>query len=246
MLIRSKKIAQLRHKLNHDGYPRLQMMLLVAITGVAGFVASFLLLHGGVTLMWLRYLIAFVIGYVVFLGLLWLWLRTTASDYVDVPDFIPTGSISNGSPAPMVGRGGSFDGGGASGHFESPATAYAPVDLPAGDGKEWSEVANIADADEFAVPLIALACVLGLALSSLWIVYTAPLLFAELLVDGALAASLYKRLKGLETNHWLETAISRTVIPFLLTAALFVCAGAAIQHYAPDVLTLGQALAQLR
>ena len=64
--------------------------------------------------------------------------------------------------------------------------------------------------------------VAALLLSSLWVVYSAPVLFAELLVDGVLAASLYRRLRGLESQHWLETALKRTVWPFVVTCLFLV------------------------
>ena len=42
---RAGEIARLMGRLNQDGYPRLQMSLLVALTGGAGLLASFLQLH---------------------------------------------------------------------------------------------------------------------------------------------------------------------------------------------------------
>jgi hypothetical protein len=43
------------------------------------------------------------------------------------------------------------------------------------------------DADELAIPLIALVLAIGLALASLYVVYMAPVLFAERLFDGVLS-----------------------------------------------------------
>src|SRR5688500_5100123 len=78
---RHQIIQRLRRQLERHGYPRLQMLLLVALTGGAGFLASYGLLHAGLeTLAW-RYGLAVAIAYVFFLLLLWLWLRTGAEDY---------------------------------------------------------------------------------------------------------------------------------------------------------------------
>ena len=73
----------------------------------------------------------------------------------------------------------------------------------------------------------------ALLLSSFWIVYNAPVLFAELLVDGVLAASLYRRVRGLESQHWLETAIKKTACPFLMMGLLISALGWGMQAYAP-------------
>lgn len=241
--LRSREIHKLRSKLEQHGYPRLQMALLVSITGASGFIASYVLLSNGLLTMWLRYLLAFGIAYLVFLGLLWLWLRTSASAYdgiesaIPVPDSIATPGTSHSA---FSGQGGNFDGGGASGNFDSSLTASS---LDNSDNTIFKDAAGVAgDADELAIPIFALLFLAGLILSSLWVIYMAPLLFAELLLDGVLAASLYKRLRGLEPRHWLETALRRTALPFGITAIVLVCAGLGLQHYAPDAHTLSQAL----
>jgi hypothetical protein len=235
---RFKEIQRLRQGLERDGFPRLQMFLLVSITGGAGFLASFLLLRFGLDTLWLRYLAALGWAYAVFLFLLWLWLRTKAEDYADFPDISSLPSGRDGSSAEYCGKGGDFGGGGASGRFDGAHEALAPgpgFDAPAGEALDV-----VAGADELTVPLAALALLAALVLSSFWVVYTAPVLFAELLVDGVLAASLYRRLRGLETRHWLETALRRTLWPFALTALVFAVGGWAMQLYAPEAHSIGQ------
>jgi hypothetical protein len=109
-------------KLEWDGFPRLQMLFLVLLTGVAGLAASYALLQSGVDSMPLRYPLSVGCAYVVFLLLLWLWLRTKAEDYVDggmdIP--LPDGGAGHGAEHGHVfsGGGGHFGGGGASGKFD--------------------------------------------------------------------------------------------------------------------------------
>ena len=86
-----------------------------------------------------------------------------------------------------------------------------------------------AQAEEFAIPLMLLVLVGVLLFSSLFVVYSAPTLFAELLLDGVLAAGLYRRLSRVERRHWLETALRRTFWPFLLTAGLAAVLGVVMQ-----------------
>ena len=239
--LRQQQVSRTRLRIEQEGFPRVQMFFLVALTGGAGFLASFSLLHAGMESMWLRYPVATGIAYLVFLALLWLWLRTSAEDYSDFPDFsgIPLPQRSAKGDA-FAGKGGEADGGGASGSFELAGEDTAVLeDAPDAVGEALGAAAQ---AEEFSVPLIVIVLVAAAVLSSLLVVYSAPLLFAELLVDGVLAASLYRRLRGLEQRHWLETALRRTFLPFLLTACFAAAAGWAMALYAPGATSIGKVL----
>ena len=250
-------ILQLMRKLEWDGFPRLQMLLLVLLTGAAGMVASYLLLRSGVDSMPVRYPVSVGCAYLVFLTLLWLWLRTKASDYIDAPVDLPLPSRGAGHGAGdgdgFAGGGGQFGGGGASGKFDFSEPLPSPS-LPGmnlkGDTAGEAVGDALGGADEGAVPLvIALLMALVTAavlFAALYIVYMAPALFAELLVDGVLSASLYRRLRGLETRHWLESAVRRTVLPFAVTALALGGVGYAFQSYAPEADSLGEVLQHYR
>lgn len=196
------------------------MMLIVALTGLGGFLASFAMLRLGVQSMALRYPLAVGAAYLVFLLLLWLWLRTKRDDY-DIDD--PGIDLGRGPSGGSCGEGGPSSGSSGSGDLSG-----------LGDVAE-----ALGGADELALPLIALALAAALLFAVGWIVYSAPLLFAELLVDGVLAASLYRRLKGAEPRHWLETAFRRTVWPFAATALVFCIAGVTLHHLAPEARSIG-------
>lgn len=240
---RDSEILRLNRKIRREGFPRLQMSFLVAITGAAGFVTSVALLHSGLHGMPWRYLLACMVAYAVFLLLLWLWLRTKAEDYADIPDF------SNAIPSPggggeyhsYAGNGGDFGGGGASGSFDS---SYEAIPLESADtgGPVGDALEAASGADELAIPLFVVILFAALLLSSLYVVYSAPMLFAELLLDGMLAAGLYRRLNGIPRQHWLETALRRTFWPFLLTALLAWGAGWTMQLYAPGTTSLGEVI----
>lgn len=217
------------------------MLLLVTLTGASGFVASYILLHAGLVEMWLRYLASFGVAYLMFLFLLWLWLRTRAEDYTDFPDISGTPSPgSGGSGTCYSGKGGDFGGGGASSTFDAPSESISVVGdsgSPVGDA-----LGTVAEAEEFAIPLVILILLGAMLFSSLFMIYSAPVLFAELLVDGVLSASLYRRLRGLETRHWLETALRRTALPFVLTAAIFSASGWGMALYAPEAHSIGDVI----
>jgi hypothetical protein len=240
-LLRHDEIRRIQGKLERDSFPRLQMILIVTLTGLSGFVASYIMLHAGLVEMWVRYLASISVAYLMFMALLWLWLRTKAEDYTDVPDIsgLPS-SGSDGSGTCFSGQGGEFGGGGASSEFDAPSEHLSVIGEsggPIGDA-----LGNASEAGEFAIPLIVLVLIGAMALSSIFMIYSAPILFAELLVDGVLSASLYRRLRGLETQHWLETALGRTALPFVLTAIFVTASGWAMAIYAPEAHSIGDVI----
>lgn len=242
---RHHEVRRIRANLERDSFPRLQMFLLVMLTGASGFVASYVLLHAGLVAMWLRYLAAFGAAYLMFLFLLWLWLRTQGEDYTHFSDVSGTPSSGSGSSGTSYsGKGGEFGGGGATGSFDSPTDSSLMIGdsaSPVGD-----VLGTVAEAEEFAIPLVVLVLLGAMLLSSLFMIYSAPVLFAELLVDGVLSASLYRRLRGIEMNHWIETAVRRTVVPFALTAALVSACGWGMALYAPDAHSIGDVISSAK
>ncbi len=245
---RALAIRRVETHLRSDSFPRLQMMLLVALTGGFGLLASFLMLRLGLDSMALRYPLALAASYLFFLFLLWLWLRTKTSDYLDAPDL--SGIVQpSGQPASAIdfpsGGGGDFGGGGASGSFDAPAADLGGVsDAPMNAVGE--AVGSIGEADELAIPVIALvvavALAAGLVIAALYSVYIAPVLFAELLVDGALSYALFRHLRSEERPLWLATAMRHTAMPFAATAIFLAVIGAAMSAYAPEARSIGQVI----
>jgi hypothetical protein len=239
---RSSAIIRLQHQLEQDSYPRLQMAFIVSLTGAAGLLCSFAMLRGGVDSMTLRYPLAVVISYLIFLLLLWIWLRARgdqAADAADALNGFGSGSGDGVPPAPGgAGGGGHFSGGGASGSFDGRLSEPAP-------GASVSDSSGIdigLDFDEFAVPLAILLFVVGLVLASLYVIYLAPALFAEMLLDAALSYSLYRHLRGRDSSHWLMTALRYTAIPFALTAAVLSASGEVMHRYVPEATSIGAVL----
>ncbi|TWI70041.1 hypothetical protein IP91_01119 [Pseudoduganella lurida] len=227
----------MRARLLRDGFPRLQMLILVVLTGVAGFCASAGMLAAGLHAMGLRYLLAMGVAYMVFLALLWLWLRTSAADYIDIVPTPSTGEGHAGAAPDFAGGGGTFDGGGASANVD-----FGSAEEGIGAAAENSSAA-IGAVDEGTIPLAVILLLLGVLLSSLFVVWSAPVLFAEILVDALLAAGLYRKLRLLDARHWMVAAVKRTVIPFALTTLIVAGAGWAIQAGAPEARSLGEAIA---
>jgi hypothetical protein len=157
---RERMARRIRTLLEKRGYPRIQMFFLIAAAGGSAFVASFALLHAGITAMWMRYPLALSVAYAIFLAMLWLWMKTRPEHYDNAPDLaeaLPTRSASEaGAAASEAGSG----------------TASA------------GEFAASALSGELALPLGILLLGLELLFSSLYVVYSAPLLFSEILADA--------------------------------------------------------------
>jgi hypothetical protein len=95
-LTRSHAILRLKRRLEQDAFPRIQMSLIVGLTGAAGLLFSFLMLEAGMTSMALRYPLALLAAYGVFLLLLWLWLNNQR----DQARIISRAEISSAWPDP--------------------------------------------------------------------------------------------------------------------------------------------------
>lgn len=250
---RGHAVGRARRLLLRRGRPRAQMAFILLLTGSAGFLFSYALLHAGVTSMTLRYPAAIFLAYGVFLLLLRLWLALQGRrlSLPDLPDFdlhvpnIGTGG-GGGGPGPPFGGAGDFGGGGVEGSWAEAGAgghsggggSFLDVDLPDVDLPDI----DLPDGDDgcliiFAV-IAALATVAAAVLASLYVVWVAPALLAEILVDGLLLTGLYRRVKHIEGRHWLRSAVRRTLLPVALTLLLFTAAGYLMQRAAPEAHSL--------
>lgn len=241
---RHREVGRIRGHLERIGFPRLQMFVLVTLTGATGFIASFLFLRAGLLEMWIRYFASISVAYLMFLFLLWLWLRTRAEDFANFSD-VPTPSSDSGmSGSCLSGEIDDIHGNCVSASLDTrheSATVVSDMSDSMGEA-----LASCIEAEEFAIPLFILILLGAMLFSSLFMIYSAPVLFAELLVDGALAASLYRRLRGIEARHWLETAFRRTVVPFILTAVIVSASGWGMAIYAPEAYSIGDVISHLK
>ena len=235
-------IQRVEADLRSKSFPRLQMLLLVALTGAFGLLASFSMLRLGLDSMALRYPLALAAAYGFFLVLIWLWLRTNAEDYFDIPDpspLVPSGGSSADAGAFTSGGGGDFGGGGASGSFDGGSVDLGAV-AESPTNAAGAAVGGMSDADDLVLPLVVIALAIGIALASLYVVYIAPALFAEVLVDGALSYVLFRHLRAEERPYWLSSAVRHTVIPFAATGVFLAVVGAGMALYAPGAKSIGQ------
>ena len=249
LLSRRHIVKACRRQLKRDSHPRLHMTAMIVLTAGVAWIASSVLLALGMEAMWLRYPVSLGIAYGAFLFFLWLWLRRND---LDVPDVSIDGIGHAGEPCgcsgTFEGGGGQSGGGGASGSFSDTSGSVADGASGGGAG-DWGAVDVLGAADDLAIPLFVLAAVVALALGvafvSIYVIYTAPSLLAELTVDAALSYALVRRLKHGQRRMWLGTAIARTWWPALGTAALVAAVGALLAIWAPETTSFVAALRHL-
>ncbi|HEY9420995.1 MAG TPA: hypothetical protein VIW92_06255 [Thermoanaerobaculia bacterium] len=261
---RERLIEKAKERLLRHGLPRLEMSILLALTGASGFLTSFLLLKGGVVSMALRYPVAVMVAYGVFLLLLRIWLAIQQDGWRDVVDVADADmvemaldgvtSVGRGAGGGFSGGGGSFGGAGSTANFQAPVPlSSSPPPAPmavrsasavgkSGGGKGFSFDFDL-DEGGFLVLLAVLILAVAVMGAAVYVLWTAPVLLAEVLVDGLIMTGLYRRLrKTEEPTHWLLGAVRRTWIPALAVAILFSFAGHLLQKAVPEARSIGPAL----
>lgn len=250
---RERKIESLKRRLERKSYPRLHASLILLLTGLAGFLVSFVLLRAGVTAMWLRYPVAILVAYGVFLMLLrvWLWLNRPRDfgldlDVLEILDVTSYESTEVTAPAPDgFSGGGDFAGGGGGGSWgqsvstvtstKSSVSTFTSTKSSGSSGFSFD-----IDLDDGWWILIAIVALLGALIAAVYVVYIAPALLAEILLDGVLLAGLYERVKTIEHKHWLRSALRRTAVPAVVIVVFFAIAGYAMQRAAPEARSIGE------
>jgi hypothetical protein len=225
--------------------PRIQVSLILLFTGLAGFLTSFSLLHAGVPWMWLRYPISILFAYCVFLLLLrfWLTLHRTRIHTFDIAFDLIQSATDVGFPgSPGVGEGFEFSGGGDAGGGGAGGSwgESASSTSTSSNGSLFEGFGFDLDLEEGWLIIIAIVALIGGLFAALYVVYIAPALLAEVLIDGALVAGLYRRVERIEQRHWLRAALRQTVLPALLVAIFFTIAGYAMQRAVPRAHSMGE------
>jgi hypothetical protein len=201
--------------------PRVQMMLLLSAAGGAGFLTSYGLLQLGLDRMALRYPLAVGVAYLVFFLLLRLWLSLQGD-----PDEYSLDGLDSAVDAADVG-------------LDVVSSFESSPPMPAAEPGGPSLDLGVPDLDE-GIFLIVLAAVAAVVLGAVvYVIYLAPLLLAEVLVDGVLLVGFYRRLKRPEPEHWALCAVRRTWIPAIIVAVTFFFAGVVFQSLAPEARSIG-------
>lgn len=230
---RAKLIERLEARLRAQSWPRFQMALIVAFTGLVGLLASAVLLRlVGLHSMALRYPLAALLAYAAFLGLLWVWMRTREDDLSDAGVDgvqLAADAVDWISPALRSRAAGPSH------------TARAQSD----SGWSGPNPGSLWDADELVVVILVVVAVVSMLFSGAYLVFQAPTLLAEVALDGAVAGSLYHRLHQAERQHWMQSAWVYTRWPLCLLLVTAALVGWGLGQAVPGAFTVGKALAAL-
>lgn len=97
----------------------------------------------------------------------------------------------------------------------------------------------------FSFFLLQLGLLSGAAVCA-YVIWTAPVLFAEVLVDGVIMARIYRKMRIRTETGWGLSAIRRTWVPALLLVAFMAIAGIAMEHLAPGAHSIGAVVDHFR
>lgn len=225
--LRAAAIRRAESWLREHDLPRLQMSFIMALTGLAALFFSYLMLRAGLDSMGLRYPLSVALAYGVFLVLLriWIWIQTqrtvtreAALDSADALDLLD-GVTHHHSIGPLL--------------SQDSDRSFLDGDL---DGWDLGDAVFLG--------LAALAALAG-SVACLVVIWSAPALLAEILVDTLIMAGVYHRLKVTGRRTWLTGALKRTWIPALSLMLCLGLAGWALQQVIPEAHSIGPVVRHL-
>ena len=200
--------------------------------------------------MGLRYGLAVLSGYLAFLALIQVWIALHRWDWVtDVVDGATDHAGGDGdawSASLAGGKSGGGGGGARWGHESARAFAAPSRARPTASrgGANWFDGISL-DADDAWWLLVAgvLVCAAGFAV--VYVIYIAPALLAEVMLDAALVTTVYRRLRPQDTQHWSVGVVRRTWLPAVVLIGCLSGAGLALQRVAPQARSIGGVVAHL-
>jgi hypothetical protein len=247
-------VDRMRARLEAGYWPRVHCMLLVSLSAAAAFLTSVVLMLLRIDSLAIRYGAAAVAGYLTFLGLLrtwvrWKWSRVSFDGSgldpgdvignVDLPlPSLPRGGVN------FAGGGGRSGGGGASGVWDSAVKSVTPVKSGGGGGKGGGWGLDL-DGDDLFWVIVALAAAFSGAIAIGYVIWIAPTLLAEAIVNGAVAGKVYHGLQKRDHQFWTEQTFKRTIVSGVIVIVCAVVAGYACNRIAPEARSIGGVWAHL-
>jgi hypothetical protein len=220
-------------------------LILLAVIG-AGILSSKGLLESGVHSMAVRYPLAILFSYCVFLALvrIWIWyvsIRNSASfnlGNVNIGSIDLSGGPGGGTGIQFHGFGGGDSGG--AGASDSWGTA-ASVEAPSSSSLDLGIDSDVGD-DGWEIVLVLAAVALVMVLAGGYLIYVAPDILPEAAAQVAFASAI-TRVKKQEQHHgWMTGVLRSTAIPFIIVMLVASGLGWNAQRHCPQATKLKQVL----
>jgi hypothetical protein len=253
----SPSLAQrFKQRILHGYFVRIHMGLILTAVTASGLLASKGMLMAGVLSLRFRYPVAILCSYLVFLGLvrIWIWYvcrrQIASGGGLDFGNIELTGGGSSGSG----GGGGSFrfgggdsGGGGASSVWEADANAgvMPPVSAPApSGGSGWSLPSfdfDLGD-DGWEILLLLAALVLVIVFAGGYLIYAAPQILPEAAWQAVFASTLTRVSKS-DHHGWMGGVLKSTVLSFTIVMVLAGALGWVAHKHCPAATKLVEVFA---
>jgi hypothetical protein len=237
-------VQRFKQQILHGYCVRFHMGLILAAVIASGVLTSKLFLELGLHSLRLRYPIAVLGSYAVFLLLvrIWIWyvsIRHTASLAVgnfELGNF--SGSGSGGGGTSVHFGGGDSGGGGASDLWDASAGNTPAIPAPSHSGGfSLPDLDLDLDDDGWFVLVLLLALVLCIFCAGGYLVYNAPQILPEAACQAVLATAL-TRLSKVPHYGWMPGILRSTAIPFALVLIFAGALGWAAHRHCPGAARL--------
>ena len=223
---REEALRGIRRFLLQRRSPRVIVTGILLLTATAGFISSRAMLKWGLDAMWLRYPLAVLIAWSVFLLLVRIWAERERDNAIDWND----------EPARRV---------------DLPTSRIRLE--PSGGKIRWLEFIDVPDLSVdgegclfglvVLLGLVALGWTVGMLAG---LIAEADSLLAEVLLDAVLVAAFYHRLRRLKPRWWLAGAVRQTRGPVIGAIVFLMIFGLIAHRYAPEAKSIGGVWKELR
>lgn len=253
---------QFRQQIIHNNFVRFHMVLILSAVIASGVLASKLLLDLGIHSMRLRYALAVLGSYLVFLLLVrvWIWYVCRVHNRSLKVGNFNVGSLQVGGGGggggggssvsePFAFGGGSSGGGGASDAWaddvpaaESPQAAAASLPSHSSGFFGGSGNFDIDLGDDWPILVLLAALVLSIVIAGGYLVYVAPNLLPEAAWQALLASSLTRVSRRVDHRDWLRSVLRASAIPFAVVLVFATGLGWMAHRHCPNAVKLHEVL----
>ena len=246
--------VKFRQRIVRQYLVRFHMGLILTATTATGLISSKLLLMAGLTSIPIRYPLAVIVAYLVFLVMMRMWV---AYVLIDLPARRRVGSSWNLGPVDLPvdaggGNGGRFafgggdsGGAGASDVWESGSggEGIASVSPPQGGGFSFPSLDLSIDLDDGIWILVVLALlVLVIFGAGGYLIWVAPEILPEIAFNALLAGCLTGAAKRAETKGWVRSVVWSTWIPLTLVLLVTIGLAVVVHRHCPGAVKMVDAL----